>query len=65
MRKKKEKEEVVFPPPSPFGCSGVDKKGGGGGGKGEKGEKRKLPFLRILGAVRAETVEVGMTMAVI
>lgn len=36
--------------------------GGSGGGK-EKGEE--LPFLRMLGAVRAERVGVGMMMAVI
>lgn len=32
---------------------------------GGRGERRKLPFLRILGAVRAEMVEVGITTAVI
>lgn len=37
-------------------------RGGVGGGK-EKGEE--LPFLRMLGAVRAERVGVGMMMAVI
>lgn len=42
--------------------------GAGGGvclGRGEGGGKRGLPFLRILGAVSAETVGVGMIMAVI
>lgn len=55
-----EEEEAVPsrppPPPQLWMLRGRQKEGG---------EKRNLPFLRILSAVRAETVEVGMTMAVI